>query len=330
MDSTGLTPRVRVIHKQRVVREVPIVGQLSIGRLPDNDLVLEDDLVSGHHGQIEQVGRVWRYVDLGSTNGSIVAAGPTLRQGESYDLVEDCQILIGATVLDVRLEAGSTLILKSPRSGDDSGEPESSDLATAPPPCQPRLLLVLRKRCITVDIARQRATLGRGPRADVHVDDASVSARHAELRWDGGRWLLRDLASTNGTRVGVHKVTHARPVGNNTHIILGGIDVLLLLDDGRQPDADRVLGLLERERRLGRNQLRVVREELAGGRAQLGEILVRRGWISPGEWTEVLSQAEAPQVAPRRVWMWWVIAVLALAAWLVWLLRGALFGVPAG
>jgi pSer/pThr/pTyr-binding forkhead associated (FHA) protein len=330
MGSHELTPRVRVIHKQRVVREVPLAGPISIGRLPDNDLVLEDDLVSGHHGRIERTETGWRYVDTGSTNGSIVAAGPTLRRGEGHELSEDCQILLGATVLDVRLEIGSTMILKAdrPAGASDSSADARQD---GPPPSQPRLLLLLRNRCITVDIARQRVTLGRGPRADVHVDDASVSARHAELRWENGRWMLRDLASTNGTRVGVHKVSHARPVGNNTHIILGGVDLLLVLDDGLQPDAERVLAQLEAERRLSRSQCRLVREELAAGKAkaQLGEILVRRGWLSPGEWTEVVSQAEAPLRRTRRLWLWVVLAVLTTAAVVTWALRESLFG-PAG
>jgi hypothetical protein len=44
-------------------------------------------------------------------------------------------------------------------------------------------------------------TLGRSRECDCVLADPSVSRRHAELRRDGGRWLLRDLGSRNGTRV---------------------------------------------------------------------------------------------------------------------------------
>src|SRR5262245_21222387 len=97
------SPSVRVIHEHRVLDELPLTGTLAIGRLPDNDLVIDDELVSGHHGRIERTDAGWRYTDLGSTNGSIVAAGPTLRRGESTLLREDSQILLGATVLEFRV-----------------------------------------------------------------------------------------------------------------------------------------------------------------------------------------------------------------------------------
>ena len=44
-------------------------------------------------------------------------------------------------------------------------------------------------------------TLGRSRDSDCVLADPSVSRRHAELRREGGRWLLRDLGSRNGTRV---------------------------------------------------------------------------------------------------------------------------------
>jgi hypothetical protein len=43
--------------------------------------------------------------------------------------------------------------------------------------------------------------IGRSPDSDVVLPDPNVSRRHAELRPDGGGWILRDLGSTNGTRV---------------------------------------------------------------------------------------------------------------------------------
>ena len=43
--------------------------------------------------------------------------------------------------------------------------------------------------------------LGRSRDCDCVLAEPSVSRRHAELRRDGARWLLRDLGSRNGTRV---------------------------------------------------------------------------------------------------------------------------------
>ena len=46
---------------------------------------------------------------------------------------------------------------------------------------------------------RGRLVLGRSADCDVVLTDPQVSRHHAELRYDNGRWVLRDLGSTAGT-----------------------------------------------------------------------------------------------------------------------------------
>lgn len=48
---------------------------------------------------------------------------------------------------------------------------------------------------------RSRGLVGRAPTCALHVPDRSVSGEHAIIWWDGERWLIRDLASRNGTFV---------------------------------------------------------------------------------------------------------------------------------
>jgi len=51
-------------------------------------------------------------------------------------------------------------------------------------------------------VARHPITIGRGPDLDVPVWDRSVSRRHAQVDWRDGAWVVRDMESTNGVRVG--------------------------------------------------------------------------------------------------------------------------------
>ena len=44
-----------------------------------------------------------------------------------------------------------------------------------------------------------RTIVGRGPRSDLRLEDRRCSTQHAELRWQDDRWVVRDLASRNGT-----------------------------------------------------------------------------------------------------------------------------------
>ena len=48
---------------------------------------------------------------------------------------------------------------------------------------------------------RSVLTVGRDAANDIVVTDATVSGRHAELRWEGRCWVVCDVGSTNGTYV---------------------------------------------------------------------------------------------------------------------------------
>jgi pSer/pThr/pTyr-binding forkhead associated (FHA) protein len=50
------------------------------------------------------------------------------------------------------------------------------------------------------------ATLGRSRDADIVLDDANVSRKHAEVRPSGGSWIVRDLGSTNGVKVNGRRI----------------------------------------------------------------------------------------------------------------------------
>ena len=67
-----------------------------------------------------------------------------------------------------------------------------------------------------------RLTIGRAPGCDCLLPEDCVSRRHAELRRDGGRWFLRDLGSSNGTRVNGMRVIEATEVRPGDRLSLGG------------------------------------------------------------------------------------------------------------
>ena len=58
--------------------------------------------------------------------------------------------------------------------------------------------------------ACEELLVGRHAGCDVVLGDVSVSRRHARLTFRDGRWVLRDLDSTNGTRVNGRRVVRCR------------------------------------------------------------------------------------------------------------------------
>ncbi len=73
---------------------------LRIGRASDNDIVLPDERVSRHHGQLASRQGTLVYTDLGSTNGSYVGGMAVteiaLGQGD--------ELQIGDSAITVELE----------------------------------------------------------------------------------------------------------------------------------------------------------------------------------------------------------------------------------
>ena len=73
-DQQGLSDRQSLGARQGQLSSVHQLARarLSIGRLPDNDVVIDDLLVSRRHAVLQQRGSQWSLEDLGSGNGTFV------------------------------------------------------------------------------------------------------------------------------------------------------------------------------------------------------------------------------------------------------------------
>jgi pSer/pThr/pTyr-binding forkhead associated (FHA) protein len=67
-------PTLTVSFKNKSIREYQLQKgeSLTIGRRDDNDVVIDDPSVSGHHAKIDALGDRWVLIDLKSKNGSFV------------------------------------------------------------------------------------------------------------------------------------------------------------------------------------------------------------------------------------------------------------------
>jgi hypothetical protein len=74
-------------------------------------------------------------------------------------------------------------------------------------------------------ISKARSVIGRGSDADITIADAGSSRKHVEILWDGERAMMRDLGSTNGTKVNGQKVREA-PLPTDTTITIGRTDLI--------------------------------------------------------------------------------------------------------
>jgi hypothetical protein len=74
-------------------------------------------------------------------------------------------------------------------------------------------------------LVKGRTVIGRGSDADITIPDAGTSRRHVEILWDGERAMVRDMGSTNGTKLNGAKVTEAALAPDST-VTIGRTDIV--------------------------------------------------------------------------------------------------------
>jgi pSer/pThr/pTyr-binding forkhead associated (FHA) protein len=114
-----------------------------------------------------------------------------------------------------------------------------------------------------IDIVKDLTLVGRREECDLQIPHKSVSKMHCVIVRADGLLLLRDLGSTNGTRVNGQRVRRAALLPNDQLAIAGfKFRVLFGPEDGRpapedrtqQLDAEDVNNLLKKQADAGMNE----------------------------------------------------------------------------
>ena len=178
---------------------------IRIGRDEDNDLILNEDSVSGFHAELFYKNGRMEIKDLGSTNGTWhnnsqvegrawVTAGDILRFGDKImelvdtneprrvsESMQDNMTKTAIKAATLHQATGNILAILDFTSGE--------------------------KGPSRIEI-RKNTTIGRMPGNDIVLDIPTVSDNHAQIIAAGDRLEVVDLGSTNGTYVNDRKVRH--------------------------------------------------------------------------------------------------------------------------
>lgn len=75
-------PKLMLKFEAAFIKEIKLdKPSYTLGRKPDNDIVLDNAAVSGHHAKMYESGGTWFVEDLNSTNGTFVNGKKTLKSG---------------------------------------------------------------------------------------------------------------------------------------------------------------------------------------------------------------------------------------------------------
>jgi pSer/pThr/pTyr-binding forkhead associated (FHA) protein len=93
--------KILLKFKEAVIREIPLDQDvITIGRKKDNDIVIDNQAVSGYHARIKKAGRSLFIEDANSLNGTFIN-GQKISKGELHN---GDVVLIGVHTLDVIVE----------------------------------------------------------------------------------------------------------------------------------------------------------------------------------------------------------------------------------
>ena len=160
-----------VLRGEKVVHVEPVGAfSLMVGRSPDNDLVLADTRVSGHHLIVHWLGDKLVLRDLGSTNGTFVNGD---RARDVVELNDGDDVRLG-TQLHVRVRVNP---LDQPVQGG-TYRPLLTDLTTG----------------IAYALRRDRFRIGSRDDADLRLPEGPAVAATLTLHEDGEIWVGSDEA----------------------------------------------------------------------------------------------------------------------------------------
>ncbi|MFA9613768.1 MAG: FHA domain-containing protein [Deltaproteobacteria bacterium] len=165
--------------KDLALKEFELTGQsMTMGREPDNDIIVENLLVSGYHARIDPAGREYILTDLQSKNGTFVNG----ERVTSTKLKDGDQILVGKHTIvftlspeeiqeDQKLTEPTMFIeVAQGASEAEAQDPTPSGLdSTAISAERPAVLSFLSGGGDEYEIKKKLVKLGKGEEADVHI-----------------------------------------------------------------------------------------------------------------------------------------------------------------
>jgi pSer/pThr/pTyr-binding forkhead associated (FHA) protein len=104
----------------------------------------------------------------------------------------------------------------------------------------PKLQIILPDGTdISQELTEDVVTIGRVADNTIEIDDASVSSHHAQLALQGSDYILKDLGSTNGTRLNGTNIApdEEHRLQDGDVVRLGSIETKYLSEHVSQPRA---------------------------------------------------------------------------------------------
>ncbi|MCE9582849.1 MAG: FHA domain-containing protein [Planctomycetes bacterium] len=207
----------RIVHTENGVSREYTLGDIpiTVGRAARHTIPTMDSRASRDHFKIENSGGRYVAEDTGSRNGTLLNGEPLVGQ---RTLKPGDRLMIGAAVFQF---LDGTITTPAPDSAPAAFSPHApsapaaapadapavaaaaaASMAPPPPSVRASIEVTLGDGSgLTRLLGATPVVIGRTPECDITIDDEKLSSRHAEVSETDQGVLVKDLKSTNGTKV---------------------------------------------------------------------------------------------------------------------------------
>jgi len=207
---------------------IPVSGAVtSIGRAPENDVVVDDQGASRQHAQITFAGGTFQLTDAGSAGGTIVEGASA---AATVPLASGTEVKIGQTELVFMQGEPTAAGAAATRAGAPAAGGAAATMAMEAPRETLMAWLAVTggpAKGGTCQINVGETTIGRGEGSDLRVNDAGVSRQHAVLIADEKGMKVLDLGSAGGTKVNGNEIG-GRKLSSTSVIAVGQTEMMLV------------------------------------------------------------------------------------------------------
>jgi len=191
---------------------------LTIGRKNNNDVVINNLAVSGHHAKIDSVGDGFVFIDLKSKNGSFVneelVSSHWLRNGDIISIGKHALVFSYSEdeyqPEDQQSEMDKTMVMDTSqyRAMMEKSKPKAPSQAEKPQTKERGFLTYVAGGEGTIKLKSKITTIGKDPSCDIMVKGLLIGKTAATISRTTAGYVFSYVAGLNKPRVNEQKIFH--------------------------------------------------------------------------------------------------------------------------
>ncbi len=259
--------RIDLLDAQgHLIQHFSLSGRITVGRSPDNSIVIAHDVVSRHHLEIKAEAGIWRAYNLNSTNG-VYSDGRLISQSEVLHFPALLAIGVGGFYLRILQSVSDTTVVEALASPATTTRPAATETAKSKPLSQ----AAIEARLLAEEAPADMGDYTLMARRVIHQDRVKQAKSYKKVIWS----LLGVCLLVAGLATYQHfALENTRKLALDMFYDIKTLEVNLSQADIRLEESAAVLedtlkAINQEKLRISQEQLKAQQEQIAAERQRM-------------------------------------------------------------